>query len=321
MGCCRLQGQHDEPAHAGHERQKMIRNTVQVNCRAWTRTLRALLEAVAAMSLVSAHAAGPNPASAKASAKAPSKPRYTLSSGRGWAVCEQYVSFLNALPASENPPLCDMKFKRVPNMSEPDWEELDIAQHLPIVHQIELRLGISSITPDPLQDFEQWKQQRLARIAAQNQQPRLRRARMAMVLGGPQETVLSYDQDTKKCAKEVASMKRGEPYETDLGASTFFILDEAQQRVLGSGSSWLVDASGTLWNHLGRPYNFHLFVSGGIGSNYVNPGVLSANLYVKRLEPVLDIEHFRFKFPNNPLYRFHGLCEIKFSYPIERVRN
>ena len=87
------------------------------------------------------------------------QPRYSLKSGSGWAVCEAYVKFLNAMPANEGPPLCDMKFKRVPGMREPDWEELNIAAHLPVVHQIELLLGIGHFTPAPDQDFDRWKEQ------------------------------------------------------------------------------------------------------------------------------------------------------------------
>ena len=248
------------------------------------------------------------------------KPRYILQSGRGWGVCEAYVKFLNAMPAGEDPPLCDKKVRHVPGTSEPAWEELDIETHLSVVHQIELLLGIGRIAPAPLQDFDLWKQQFRERIKAQSQAPRLRRVRLALVPDGPIETLLSYDQDVKLCKKEVNKMKDRELYRSSLGEPNFFVFDESQQRVMGSGY-WVTGMAGTLTLYIGKPYYFDLYVEGGIGSEYINPGVLSGRLFVKRLEPAMPSESLKLNFPNDPLYSEHELCLIEFKYPIQRIRN
>ena len=262
-----------------------------------------------------AQAAEPAAATAKA------QPRYTLQSGRGWAVCEANLKFLNATPASEDPPLCDMKFKRIAGMREPDWEELDVAANLPVVHQIELLLGIGHIEPAPLRDFDLWKEQVRQRIKDQDQTPRLRRTRLAMLPGGPVETLLSYDQDANLCRKEVGSLKTGGQYRNKLGEPNFFIFDEAQQRVLG-GDFWVVHGAGTLWLYLDKPYYFNLYVGGGIDPlKVVNAGTLDGTLFVKRLEPALRSKYYESVFPNEPPYRDHELCAIQFNYPIARIRN
>ena len=154
-------------------------------------------------------------------AKVQSRTTYSMPSGRGWAVCESYLRGLKAAAASEGPPLCDFKLDRVPGMSEPKWEELDIAASLPIVHQIELILGIGHIDPNPDRDFELWKPQREQRVKSQSQTPRLRRTRLALVLGGPVETILSYDQDVQSCAKAVDELNRRMPRRTSLGVPNF----------------------------------------------------------------------------------------------------
>lgn len=123
------------------------------------------------------------------------KPRYTMPSGRGWGVCEAYLKFLNGTPADEEPPMCDLKLGRVPGMKEPDWEVLDIEQHLEYVHQMELIIGKFEIEPEPEKDFALWQVQRKERINKRDQKPRLRRAKVALVQGGPVETVLAYDFD------------------------------------------------------------------------------------------------------------------------------
>ena len=245
-----------------------------------------------------------------------------MTSGRGWGVCESYVKFLNAMPVGEeDPPLCDNKFERVPGMREPDWKELDIASHLPVVHQIELLLGIGRITPAPARDFDLWKQQFRQRTESQGQAPRLRRVRLALVPGGEVETVLSYDQDVKLCEKEVGAMKRGGLYRASLGEPNFCVFDEAQQRVMGSGY-WLVRMAGALGLYLGKPYYFNLYLHGGIDPvKVVNAGTLIGYLSVKRLEPAAPSESLKLNVPDDPLYSYHELCAIQFDYPISLIRN
>lgn len=238
------------------------------------------------------------------------KPKYTMASGKGWSICEAYLKFLNSLPPTEETLRCDLKLKQVPGMREPDWQELDIAKNPPIVHQIELVLGVGHIEPNPEKDFERWKVQREKRMKANGEQPRLRRARLAVAANGAVETVLSYNVDIKQCEKQVAIAKAGKPYIVQLGQPNFFIFDEAKQRVLGSSGYWVAMTDGVLTLFQGKPYYIDLVFGGGVD--------VSGSVIVKRLEPVPFSGVRELSIPNNPLYDSHELCRIRFDYPFPR---
>lgn len=240
------------------------------------------------------------------------KPRYTMASGKGWNVCETYLKFLNALPASEETLRCDLKLKQVSGMRELDWQEMDIAKNLPIVHQIELILGIGYIEPNPEKDFERWKVQRNARIKANGEQPRLRRGRFALAADGPVETVLSYNVDINRCEKEVKIAKTGAPAGPGHREPTFFVFDEAKQRVMGSGY-WTSMTNGVLTLFQGKPYYIEL----GFG-DYGPGGAVRGAVIIKRLEPVPFSEVRELTLPDMPWYGSHELCDIRFDYPFPR---
>lgn len=240
------------------------------------------------------------------------KPRYTLPSGKGWAICEAYLKLLNATPANEEVPTCDLKLKRVSGMREPDWEELDIAQNLETVHQIEVLLGVGHIDPAPEKDFERWKIQREARIKANEEKPRLRRTHLALVPGGPVETVFTYDFDTQLCEKEVHKAYHRIPARAELGEPNFFIYDEVKKKVSGS-SYWTTMARGSLELFQGKPYFLNLTFG---WDGYSAAGRIN----ISRLEAVAPSVMRLYDVPNDPLYDAHELCSIRFDYPFPLPR-
>lgn len=246
---------------------------------------------------------------------------YKMKWGHGWSVCESYLKALNARRAGEGPPLCSLNLDRLPGASEPKWEVLDIAAHLPLVHQVELLLGRSNIEPEPERDFEQWKAQREQRIKDKGQTPRLRRARVPLAADGPVETFLSYDLDVTGCAKAAGSLHR--PDGGFIGADVhpnFLLYDEVrkQPRKPTLGTTY----QDMLFLYRGRPHYVAQFVS-QIGDG-VSPGKLDSvagivgSLFVGRLEPIAPSpEDSRSDWPP---YRSHELCEIRFDAPISLVR-
>lgn len=235
------------------------------------------------------------------------KPRYTMPSGRGWGVCEAYLKFLNSTPADEEPPMCDLKLGRVPGMKEPDWEVLDIEQHLQYVHQIELIIGKSEIEPEPEKDFALWRVQRKERIGKLGQQPRLRRAKLALVQGGPVETVLAYDFDTARCAGEVKKARQGHVYDMRLDRPHFFALDAKQEKAIGD-VWWLTDMRGQLLIYGGAPYYMNQSSQGDMGES-------AAYVYVNRIQPLNQTLS-----ANQLPYMRQNLCRIRFDYPFPPLK-
>ncbi len=268
---------------------------------------------------LTASARGPGPAGAV------SKPRYNLAHGKGWSVCEAYLKFLNATPASEEPPMCDLKLKRVPGMREPDWEVLDLQQNLKLVHEIELILGGGRIEPAPDRDFERWKAQFRERTQVRGEQPRLRRTRMKLVLqeyfeigaaevGGPRriptgrvETLLAYDLDLTSCEKELRKARQGRIGGLGRTQPNLFVFDEATQRVMGSGG-YALRLEGEWWLYDGRPYyvNRQFGDAAGPKRGSLDRG---GHLYIKRVEPSSSM------LPGNPPYLDREICRIRFDYP------
>ena len=253
---------------------------------------------------------------AKTAVASKAKPRYTLTAGRGWSVCEAYVKSLNALAASGGPPLCEMKFTAKSGISEPDWEELDVTAHLPVVHQMELMFGIGFIEPTPLQDFELWKEQRLRRVSAYDQKPVLRRARRSLVPDGPIETILSYQLDAKYCDEKAAGLNR-KPYSGTLGVPVFFMLNEAKGRLWG-GRGWMVSATGVLRQYRHGMFLFTPYLDGEPSPGFEEPDSLTTLIYVTRLETSpLSAEQRRV---NEPPYWFHEICTVEYRRPIAEIR-
>ena len=253
-----------------------------------------------------AHAVAPTPA-LEGAARAETKPRYRMHSGRGWAVCEAYIRTLNSTPANEGPPLCDLKVDRVPGMTRPDLEELRLAENLPLIHEIELLVGVSHITPAPAKDFAAWREQ-FERRAMEGQKPRLRRFQGALSPGGPIEILLVYDVDTLACAKRV-QLRAG----TDLAGSFLLLFDPKRMKVLRRNLGNFDLGPHEIRYFNGRLYGFEVDVGGS--DDGPNRSIQSAGrLYVKSFDFV-GTTIGRPADPEHDAYLPHELCRILFDHP------
>jgi uncharacterized protein len=163
----------------------------------------------------------------KSFSKSNRKPRFSVTQGKGWTVCESYAKFLNSLPESEPLPLCHLKLSPdFPDLKEPDWEELDIPTHFELVYTLE-KLTSPGYHDRPVDTFDHWKAIFQQQVNTGEASPRLRRVRLALIDGGPVETILGYEPDRNKCDKKV----RKNGYAFDGALTRLFIWDEQEQKI------------------------------------------------------------------------------------------
>lgn len=143
------------------------------------------------------------------------KPRYRLAAGKGYSICETYLKHLNALPPNAPPIVCNVRPNPAYNavtrddwdITQPEWEELDVSSNLELVYHAELQLPPYykyqykyREPPEPFPSFEEWKADFDARIAAGKIRPRLYRTRLALNERGP-ETLIGYEPDPDECRR------------------------------------------------------------------------------------------------------------------------
>ena len=208
------------------------------------------------------------------------KPRFRVTEGKGWTVCESYVRFLNSLPQSEPPPLCHLKLS--PDLKEPDWEELDIHSHLELVYSIEKRraekLRVPSDYYPPVDNFDHWKSIVEQQISTGEAAPRLRRVRLALVEGGPVETILAYEKDRNSCDKEVK--KQGY---THVGSRTsLFIWNEQDQKIEEYISYIAFSLPSELLVFQGKPFTFCPSWQGVDGKTRNIEGRINVNYFTNK---------------------------------------
>ncbi len=165
--------------------------------------------------------------SEKAIYKQKTKPRFTVTEGKGWTVCESYAKFLNNLPVEEAYPICHLKLSPdFPDLKEPDWEEMDIPSNLELVYGIEKILSPSE-HDRPVDSFDHWKTVYERQLHNGEASPRLRRTRLALLDNGPVETILAYDPDRKACERK--AKEKG--YIFDAIHTSLFLWDEREQKI------------------------------------------------------------------------------------------
>lgn len=141
-------------------------------------------------------------------------------------MCERYAKFLNSLPEREPLPLCHLKLSPdFPNLKEPDWEEFDIRSHLELTYALE-KLTSPSYHDRPVDSFAHWKTIFEQQVNTGEASPRLRRVRLALIDGGPVETILAYESDRNACEKWIKKMK-----DVDANRTNLFIWDEKEQKI------------------------------------------------------------------------------------------
>lgn len=189
-----------------------------------------VLKTFAALAFVATFAATAH-ADGELSGNSRTKPRFSVVQGKGWSVCESYARFLNSRPADEPLPSCHLKLN--PALKEPNWQELDVQSSLDVIYSLEYPPYRSSLNPDKKPpSFIDWKTA-FERDLAGGRAPRLRRTHLALVAGGPEETVLAYEADRNDCDDEVKS--RGY---SDWGhGAKLFLWDYQQDKVSDFRSS------------------------------------------------------------------------------------
>jgi hypothetical protein len=179
------------------------------------------------------------------------KPQYSVVQGKGWSVCESYARFLNSQPADEPLPSCHLKLS--PSLKEPNWQELGVQSSLDVIYTLEYPPYRSSLNPDkPPPPFADWKAA-FERELAGGRAPRLRRTHLALVAGGPEETVLAYEANRNDCDDEVK--RRGY---SDWGHGTrLFLWDDRQHNINDYGSALAFPPAHTrLLLYRGAPFMF-----------------------------------------------------------------
>jgi len=227
-----------------------------------------------------------------------SKPRFTLVQGKGWTVCERYVKALNALPANGPQPYChQLQAPQFSDLKAPQWEILNILDHLDTVYEIERKLFAADTNPKFPATKEVWQANLERRLASHTEAPRLRRTRLALDPAGPVETILNYQPDTTQCEREVVQGT----YDGSRTGWTY-IYDENTRRV---DFAALVTWDAELLLFQGRPLFFKT-VLGDIPAY--------GHIYVIHIQMYRDPIHPRAHYGAGEFYQ---RCHIHFPFPQE----
>ena len=164
--------------------------------------------------------------SEKAIVKQKMKPRFTVTEGKGWTVCESYVKFLNTLSETlpeEAYPVCHLKLSSdFPDLKEPDWETLDIPSNLKLIYDIEKILSPSR-HDRPVDSFDHWKAVYEQQIRNGEASPRLRRTHLVLLDNAPVEIIFAYEADS--CKKHI------EKYSDPDVHTHLFLWDRNEQKI------------------------------------------------------------------------------------------
>lgn len=123
--------------------------------------------------------------------------------GKGYTVCEAYLKHLNSLT---EPPTCEAPIP--PGFKRPDWEEMDIMQHLDLAYQAE-KIFMKKLGGYQHPDFDTWRQTFLKEVQDGLIAPRMRKAKVTPNDRGD-ATILAYTRDRDSCRKTYASEDRRE---------------------------------------------------------------------------------------------------------------
>jgi hypothetical protein len=154
-------------------------------------------------------------------------PRYRLTKGKGYSMCEAYAASANALPAEDPPMLCEQK--ALSQFRLPQWDALDLEDHLSLVYQASMLLppyDQRGVAHPPLED---WRKDFLARVQRGELKPRLRRSRLALNERGV-ETLILYEPDVTAC----------ERYKVAAGGHLFVLRDGSRlEAIVGLSTLWI----------------------------------------------------------------------------------
>lgn len=232
--------------------------------------------------------------------------RYSVVEGHGNRNCEEYAKALNDSRTIEVFPSCDLKVNLLPDVREPMWETQPIGPNLRLIHQIELILGPTRLDMTPSDDFNLWQTQFRRRIEERHQSPRLRRAQIVLTGDRVARTVLTYQPDVHACEQEVAKAIKGQPFDSWLARSNFFILDNTNGRIFG-GQYWGTFMRGDMLIRDGAAF----YANAYFGSDMAD---VAGHIYLEEL----------YDAPPNTVSRQNGgymnrrTCHVRFDYPFRR---
>ena len=121
--------------------------------------------------------------------------------GKGYSVCEAYLKHLQTLT---NPATCEAPIP--PGFKQPDWEEMDVTQHLDLAYQAE-EFFLKRFGGYKHPRFNTWRQTFLQEIQDGKISPRMRKTRVAPNDKG-NATILAYTRDRDACHKSYEWEKR-----------------------------------------------------------------------------------------------------------------
>ncbi|MGV8933454.1 MAG: lysozyme inhibitor LprI family protein [Gallionellaceae bacterium] len=226
--------------------------------------------------------------------------------GKGYTVCDAYLKHLQSLT---RPPTCEAPIP--PSFKQPDWEEMDVTQHLDLAYQAE-GLFLKKFGGYKHPDFDTWRQSFLQEIKEGKIDPRMRKTKVTPNDKG-EATILAYTRDRASCHKfyewETRRKIQKEPlppypisYWVGQGDVHFILTDDephALQVIIGMASRTQMD----LLLYAGRPYLVYILeplapIYKGIGSNVRDANTSSIIIYSfdqrlpDRVRLNLDLNHY-----------------------------
>ena len=259
--------------------------------------------------------------SVSAADKATPAPRYRIILGKGTSVCDAYLKHLNSFSREEPAMLCERKVNpSFSNFTKPEWEEIDLWQHLDWVYEIDYLLNFPNhpseeyygytLEGKKVLSFEDWRKDYESRTRDAGIKPRLYRASLPMEfwleppINKPWPELitrprvwLAYDKGFDRCldaSSEESALVAG-------GLYNVFVLDESARKV--DFQRFLVSWPGSVSSvdllvYRGKTYFTHIV---GNSTNRRKIGTL----FIARPKPPLGPEK---------AYRFEDTCRIEFTY-------
>lgn len=171
-------------------------------------------------------------------------------SGKGYTVCETYLKYLNTF---DRMPKCEVVVP--PNFQRPDWEEVDVMEHLDWAYQAEMRrFGRRGWWFKDNSDFATWQKKFLTEKEAGRIIPAMRKVRVKPLGKGKEITILAYTRNLEGCQGVIRQIAKGE-FWAGVGYAHFLLPDIPGAKLVRIWGAW-----GSMYNqtemllYAGRPY-------------------------------------------------------------------
>jgi hypothetical protein len=139
------------------------------------------------------------------------KLRYQLVTGKGDALCTDYLKNLSDLH-TEEPFSCEIRLSPKSAFHEPTWEELSVNENLQLIYQATMLLPPYTQSDVQHPSFEDWQKTFRGQIERKEVAPSLSRTRLALNQRG-METLIRYQPNRTDC----------ERYKHNTGADMFVL--------------------------------------------------------------------------------------------------